>query len=292
VTLHHLGARPEWLARFYPDANGAAAKVGADAKIATDANGAAGAGPGISDPTGRTVQIFVKLPVAGAVKTRLAAALGTERAAALYAELGRGIVEGLSGSPRWRTEVHVAEVHAADGHAADGHAAEGHAAEGARPPALDAVSRWLPFPGLRFVPQTGKDLGERMLHALTSADPASAVCLIGSDAPAIDAAYMEGAFAALESGVWDVVLAPAEDGGYALVGVASEPRAGGGGVRARLSALFQDIPWSTDQVFRLTRARAESEGLRVHALPTVRDIDTLEDLKAEAPELAQRYLPA
>jgi hypothetical protein len=68
---------------------------------------------------------------------------------------------------------------------------------------------------------------------------------------------------------YDVVLGPALDGGYYVVGL-----------KKAAPALFQDIPWSTDRVLPLTKEKAAGLGLSVGLLPEWRDVDTIDDLKA------------
>src|SRR5262249_35390728 len=75
-------------------------------------------------------------------------------------------------------------------------------------------------------------------------------------------------FAALDD--YDVVLGPAHDGGYYLMGL-----------NRHRPALFEDIPWSTPSVLASTAERAGALGLSVHHLAPLRDVDTIEDLRAE-----------
>jgi rSAM/selenodomain-associated transferase 1 len=119
-----------------------------------------------------------------------------------------------------------------------------------------------------LVPQQGSDLGERMYRgferALSGEGCASAV-LIGSDCPALTSRHIALAFRALQNG-HDAVLAPAEDGGYVLLGIA----------RADVR-LFEDIMWGTDRVLELTRARLRRLGWRWLELETLWDVDRIAD---------------
>jgi glycosyltransferase A (GT-A) superfamily protein (DUF2064 family) len=99
-------------------------------------------------------------------------------------------------------------------------------------------------------------------EALEEADQA---LLIGADIPGIDRTAVARAFSALAD--HDVVLGPARDGGYYLVGLS----------RA-CPAIFRDIPWSTDRVLSRTLGRAEEEGLTVALLQAKGDVDTVDDL--------------
>ena len=92
--------------------------------------------------------------------------------------------------------------------------------------------------------------------------------VIGTDAPGVGAATVHRALAALDSA--DVVLGPATDGGYYLMGL-----------RAPGPALFTGIPWSTETVLSDTVARARETGARVTYLEVESDIDTEDDLTPE-----------
>ena len=105
-----------------------------------------------------------------------------------------------------------------------------------------------------------------MSHAIMSAlQHAEHAVLIGADCPTLNADDLEMAFNELQQGT-DVVLGPAEDGGYYLIGMSSDyPR------------LFENIPWSTHNVLAATEMHLRGQGLSWHLLPVRRDIDTAED---------------
>jgi len=90
------------------------------------------------------------------------------------------------------------------------------------------------------------------------------VAAVGSDCPAITPEDIQSAWAALRTD--DVVLGPAKDGGYWLIGL-REPR----------PALFQTIDWSTDQVLKQTMRRAQARNLKVELLRELSDVDTESD---------------
>ena len=124
-----------------------------------------------------------------------------------------------------------------------------------------------PFPGVR---QEGDDLGERLFRTLSAAaEEVPAVAALGSDHPTLPLEMVHEAFERVEAGA-DVVLGPAEDGGYYLIAL----RAG-----AVAPRLFEGIAWSTDQVFPETLARCRELGLRVELLPQAADVDTPDDLR-------------
>jgi len=116
--------------------------------------------------------------------------------------------------------------------------------------------------------QHGTDLGERMHHAFArELRRAKRVILIGSDCPTLRARHLRQAARWLAGGA-DAVFAPAEDGGYALIGL------------RRLSPrLFEGIQWGGAQVMAQTRARLAALGWRWRELPEVWDVDRPEDVR-------------
>jgi len=115
--------------------------------------------------------------------------------------------------------------------------------------------------------QQGETLGDRMQGAARRAlNEAERVLIIGSDCPGISAGYLRTAFIELEGS--DVVLGPAEDGGYQLLGV-----------RRIDEALFRDVNWGSDRVLAQTRRRIEELGWSCTLLDPLRDVDRPEDLE-------------
>ena len=194
----------------------------------------------------RALLLFARDPFRGPVKTRLAAALGRPSAANLY----RGFLEDLT--QRFRA----------------GPPADLRALVVAPPGAGDELRRLLPS-GYRWWVQEGEDLGERMSWALARAFEAGSrsVVLIGTDAPTLPRRCVSRAFACLERGA-DVVLGPALDGGYYLIGL-----------RAPRPDLFRLPCWSTAEVLRGTLKRARRAGLSVRLLAPWYDVDTARDLR-------------
>ncbi len=195
----------------------------------------------------RALGIFVKAPIPGRVKTRLAEDIGPSGAADVYWRLGRHVVRSAAGAG-YRTTVWFT-------------------------PARDArfVHQWLDGVGGRrvaFRPQVGASLGARLVTAFADefAGGARRVVIIGSDCPGVDRRLVRAAFAAL--GRRDVVLGPARDGGYYLIGLA-----------APQPALFRGVAWSTATVAVETRARARALGLSCHLLRPLRDVDTARDAR-------------
>jgi rSAM/selenodomain-associated transferase 1 len=127
-----------------------------------------------------------------------------------------------------------------------------------------------------LLPQGAGDLGARMrgVFGRLLGAGARAVLLIGSDLPLIDAAALDQARRRLLDDTGVVVLGPAVDGGYYLIGASRLP-----------AALFEGIDWGTGGVLAATLARAEREGIRVALVSAAADVDTPDDLRRllEAP---------
>lgn len=125
--------------------------------------------------------------------------------------------------------------------------------------------------GLPAEPQHPGDLGQRLAHGLASvARRFESVAAVGSDHPEMHPDTVNEAFEHLEHGA-DVVIVPADDGGYVLIAVRRE---------ALRPELFQGIPWSTSEVLARTTDRCHELGLRLHLMPEGHDIDLHEDLLA------------
>jgi uncharacterized protein len=192
------------------------------------------------------VLVFVREPVAGRVKTRLSAEIGADAALGVYRRLAEhAVAEALRTGPRVQVRVHFTP---------DG--------------AGDAVRRWL-GDGPAYLPQHPGDLGERMESAFRGAFEAGfgRVVIIGSDLPEMSARLLRRAFDMLAD--HDVVLGPAEDGGYYLLGL------------RRMQDVFGDMPWSTPRVLDCTLQRLRRAGLYPALLEPLRDVDRAADLPAE-----------
>lgn len=117
--------------------------------------------------------------------------------------------------------------------------------------------------GLPLREQGQGDLGARLLHAFGRChlEGAGAVVTIGADSPTLPEQFVHDAFSALEQGA-DAVAAPAIDGGYVLIGM-RQPQA----------ALFDDIPWSSPDVMRVTSERAAAAAIDLRMLDPWYDVD-------------------
>lgn len=200
----------------------------------------------------RKLLIFLKYPIPGQVKSRLAASLGDEAAAAIYrasAELT------LSRMAYFRQEAIVCVD---------------------PPQALEQTRLWLEG-GWTLRPQQGETLGERLKEATHHAfsEGARQVIVVGTDSPWLFPVDIEKAFSQLSP--CDLVLGPSEDGGYYLIGLSKETH-----------ALFDGIAWGTATVFAETAARAQVLGLRMDELSRGYDLDYPEDVRRFVTEESAR----
>jgi uncharacterized protein len=117
--------------------------------------------------------------------------------------------------------------------------------------------------------QVGEDLGQRMHHTCASlfAKGYERVLLVGTDVPTLPLSVYQDALTLLDKS--DVVLGPALDGGYYLIGLTKPAE-----------QLFTQVPWSTDQVLAVTQQNAKTLGLSVSLTTAWRDVDTIVDLHA------------
>lgn len=190
----------------------------------------------------RTV-IFAKAPLAGFAKTRLVPALGEEGAAALARQLLRHTVTQALAAGLGPVELCVT------------------------PNRHHAIWPTLNIPqAIKFSAQGRGDLGQRMARAARRSIPGDEpVLLIGTDCPQLDSAMLQAAARALAG--HDCCLVPAHDGGYTLLGL-----------RRYHPSLFSNMPWSTADVARITRARMHALGWSLAEFPAVHDIDEPADL--------------
>ncbi|WIX32609.1 TIGR04282 family arsenosugar biosynthesis glycosyltransferase [Salinicola sp. JS01] len=188
-----------------------------------------------------TLLVFAKAPIPGKVKTRLMPSLDAEQACDVHVELLKRTLEvSCQVFPAARVQL--------------------WAGLAPRHPLLEALAA---RHGIALHAQPSGDLGQRM-HTALSAQRGPAL-LIGSDCPVLTPALLARCVGALNA--YDLVMLPAEDGGYALIG------------GHRLSArLFEDMAWGNSEVGAQTLARARELGLRVVCPGTVWDIDTPRDL--------------
>ncbi len=188
--------------------------------------------------------VFARTPQAGVTKTRLQPLLGEEGALAAHVELVEATLLRMQAVEATRTLWVTVQT--------------------------PETERWAAAHGFTHAVQESGDLGQRMAGVFEHLfdDGHGAVCLLGTDCPPIDAAYVGAAFAALDEA--DLVLGPAEDGGYGLIALNNLPA-------ARWLPLFRDMPWSTADVLDTSIVRAEAQGLSVLCLSEIWDVDVPAD---------------
>ena len=123
--------------------------------------------------------------------------------------------------------------------------------------------------GVTLINQIGDDLGSRINQAFETmfSRGYKRVLIIGTDVPTLPLDHYKQALALLETN--DLVLGPALDGGYYLIGL-----------KRMVPDLFIGIPWSTERVLGMTQEKATTLELKTALLPPWRDVDTIEDLQA------------
>ncbi len=180
--------------------------------------------------------IFAKQPIAGQVKTRLARDTSAEFALRVAEACLHDSLDRLAAVQATRVIVYA-------------------------PPSW---STYFWRDGFEAVPQGDGDLGARLqrFFAVARSRGYQHVVVVGSDSPTLPSVYLEQAFAALAT--HDVVVGPAFDGGYYLIGSSIESL-----------TMFDDIPWSTSKVLEATISRLADA--RLALLPPWYDIDTVDD---------------
>jgi rSAM/selenodomain-associated transferase 1 len=191
----------------------------------------------------RRLIVYAKCPLAKYAKTRLGSVIGEEQAAGVYARLLYTYLLDLLrvDLSDITIELSVASV-------------------------TDVAFFADAFPELMVRPQVEGDLGQRMAASFERAfaEGAEIVVLTGSDIPGLDSRLACAAFKALAT--TSVVIGPAEDGGYYLIGM-----------RAPGAPLFDGIEWSSERVLAQTEALARAQSLEITYLPERSDVDTVED---------------
>jgi rSAM/selenodomain-associated transferase 1 len=199
--------------------------------------------------------VMAKSPVAGRVKRRLAAEIGSTPAIGFYRACLSHTLRRLGSDPRWRSYVAIS------------------------PDTDTRLALWQRFNPSRAarLTQGGGDLGERM-QRLFSAMPPGPVIIVGSDIPAISANEIAKAFRLL--GKADAVFGPAGDGGFWLVGLKRTPR---------VLSPFASVRWSSDKA--LADTLRTLEGTKVAFVATLDDVDGAGAYRRHRP-LWQRLIPA
>lgn len=191
------------------------------------------------------LSIFTRYPEPGQTKTRLIGVLGEEGAASLQKKLTEKTIQTAELLTKTTTIEPVICFEGGD---------------------LGCMQNWL-GPDLIYKPQGQGDLGEKLKRTFNDAFSAGAqrVVTIGCDCPSLSKEHISKAFDALYFN--DLVLGPATDGGYYLIGI-----------KYPIDELFEDIPWGTDKVFEKTVSLAQQLCLSIEYLEELHDVDRPEDL--------------
>jgi rSAM/selenodomain-associated transferase 1 len=222
------------------------------------------------------IGVMAKAPIPGRAKTRLTPLLSPEEAAALSAAFLRDVTENV------RLAARQVPIRGCIAYAPAGTEVlfETHMAEGTGMVLAD---------GSPLLPPRVQGFGRCLLHAIQAMldDGARAACVLNSDSPNLPTALLVEAAVLLLEQPDRVVLGPAEDGGYYLLGMGA-PHA----------HLFEDIAWSTDSVAAATRTRARALGLELVELAPWYDVDDrdallrlIEEIAAPAPTARAAVLP-
>jgi uncharacterized protein len=208
--------------------------------------------------------LFTRYPVAGHTKTRLIPHLGAAGAAALQQRLSEHVIARSVEAAQWLPL--AVEVQFSGGSQAQ-------------------MQAWLNpsptrSPPLTYRAQAEGNLGDRLAAAFSQAfaEGHSGAIAIGSDCPALGLEHFTAAVTSLQRR--DMVIGPATDGGYYLIGL-----------RRPAPALFEGIPWGSGQVLAQTLVAAQTQGLSVAQLSPLSDIDRPEDLPQWENIVQQRWPP-
>lgn len=193
----------------------------------------------------KCILLFLKLPERGRVKTRLSEDLNEDAVLSLYKNFVLDLLETLK---RGRYVFKICFY---------------------PPDSQEKMSSWLGN-DYSYMPQKGKDLGERMENAFTESflEGFLKLVLIGSDIPDLTNKIIEKAF---NFDNYNAVIGPSFDGGYYLIGFKNN---------TFLPEIFEGIQWGTEKVFEKTIEIFKKNNYKVHILPKWQDVDRLDDVRA------------
>ena len=208
--------------------------------------------------SGAAIGIICKAPLPGRSKTRLASAIGADAASQLSACFLRDVAAAIDAVP-------------------PGLGRRGYGVYA--PPGTEQIMRELLPASFGLVLQAGEDLGEVLLGASRVLLDVGHDCvlLVNGDSPTLPTRFLVQAIEALREPGDRMVLGPASDGGYYLIGL-----------KYLHQPLFTQIAWGTNTVARATCERADEIGLATTLLPEWYDIDDVETLRWLQDELAGR----
>lgn len=190
------------------------------------------------------ILMFVKYPERGKVKSRLSISLDVNKVLNLYKSFVLDLIDTLKKGKYYFKIFFYPQM------------------------AKEEISAWL-GEEYSYKPQTGKDLGEKMMNAFkqTFEEGFQKVLIIGSDCPDLTNTVLHEAFESLKT--HDAVIGPSFDGGYYLIGFKK---------KTFLPDIFEELEWGASTVFKKTMATLKKNGYAVHILQKWRDIDRIKDL--------------
>jgi len=198
--------------------------------------------------------IFLKYPEAGKVKTRLAKDVGDDEAARIYSHMALNIIEGAIDPQSYNTIIFY------------------------DPPEKEKeIKNWIGKKEVQYLPQIGNTLGDRISNAFKEvySNGADKTVIIGTDCLEVTSEIINKAISLL--GETQVVLGPAEDGGYYLLALNQDR-----------PQIFQDINWSTEHVLNQTVSKIVENKLNYQKLKTLKDIDTVDDINDQFRDFLQK----
>ncbi|MGM0568839.1 MAG: TIGR04282 family arsenosugar biosynthesis glycosyltransferase [Elusimicrobiota bacterium] len=193
----------------------------------------------------KCINILLKYPEPGYVKTRLGKEIGNRKASELYRNFVLDITENMK-------DIDAAvNIFCSPGNS------------------REKFKSWLGG-SFKYFPQEGSDLGERIKNSLVKSFKSGykKALILGGDSPDLPAKLIKSSFKKLDS--YDAVIGPADDGGYYLIAFTAS---------GFEKEAFKGIKWGKDKVFDSTLKRLKSNYIKVLQLKKWYDIDTLDDLK-------------
>ncbi|MFY0624681.1 MAG: TIGR04282 family arsenosugar biosynthesis glycosyltransferase [Reichenbachiella sp.] len=183
--------------------------------------------------------LFIRNPELGKVKTRLAKTMGDEAALAIYKQLLIHTYQAIKNT-KCDKKIYFSKK-------------------------IETLEGW--NSNYEAEIQIEGDLGEKMFQSIErQLSQYNKVCIIGSDCPELTTSIIDDAFSELDKK--DVVIGPANDGGYYLLGL-----------KKLIPSIFKNMHWSSESVFSETNHRLKEENITVGILPELIDVDTEEDWK-------------
>ncbi|MGH7885994.1 MAG: TIGR04282 family arsenosugar biosynthesis glycosyltransferase [Thermodesulfobacteriota bacterium] len=198
------------------------------------------------DKSENNLIIFLKYPEEGKVKTRLAKKIGEKKASKIYSIIAKYIVEKFSENQNYNTSIFFSPRDK-----------------------INEIKDWLDKSPVEYFPQTGTSLGDRISNAFEYiiSRGGKNIVIIGTDCIEISREDIKSSFETLSSNLSQIVIGPAADGGYYLLGL-----------NIFIKDIFENIDWSSEKVFNQTVDKFKKQKLRYSVGKKLNDIDEYEDI--------------